>query len=432
MFNLGNAEMEIRILTGVISSVMLLAPAAFADALPSLQQLGKELFFDTELSFDRNMACVSCHDPSHGFGSPVEGVNGGGSVVEGSILGRFGNRKPPTAAYASTAPVFHHTIEDGGVLFVGGAFLDGRATGHILGTVAADQAMGPFTNPDEMAMPHAACVVQRACQAEYATALGKHWGGGICEIDFPADLAASCERVDATIVIEDETVEAAIEQAFFGIARSIAAYENSAEVNRYSSRFDTWQSGGAVLNDQEMAGFKLFDDKALCSECHVLDRGPRNEPALFTDYTYDNLGVPRNPALPFYKTAGAAWVDPGLAGFLANDPIYDILAAGAVGKQKVPTLRNVDARPTPDAAKAYMHNGYFKTLEGVVRFYNTRDVWPACADILVSEAAAMAAKCWPAPEVAQNVNSDELGDLKLTAQEEADLVAFLKTLTDLD
>ncbi|WP_428539638.1 cytochrome-c peroxidase [Profundibacter sp.] len=179
-----------------------------------------------------------------------------------------------------------------------------------------------------------------------------------------------------------------------------------------------------------MAGFKLFTGKALCSECHVLDRGPHNEPALFTDYTYDNLGVPRNPALPFYQVAGEDWVDPGLAGFLATDPVYDILSPGAMGKQKVPTLRNVDARPTPNSAKAYMHNGYFKTLEGVVRFYNTRDVWPACESDLVTEADALAAKCWPAAELPETVNTDELGNLKLTDQDEANLVAFLKTLTD--
>ena len=65
-----------------------------------------------------------------------------------------------------------------------------------------------------------------------------------------------------------------------------------------------------------------------------------------------------------------------------------------------------------------------------MRFYNTRDVWPRCASDLVREADALAQQCWPAPEVAANVNRDELGDLKLTAEEEAALVAFMKTLTD--
>ncbi len=67
--------------------------------------------------------------------------------------------------------------------------------------------------------------------------------------------------------------------------------------------------------------------------------------------------------------------------------------------------------------KAYGHNGYFKSLEGIVHFYNTRDVKPACAGAY-TEAQALAANCWPAPEVAANMNTAELGDLGLTAEEE--------------
>ena len=99
------------------------------------------------------------------------------------------------------------------------------------------------------------------------------------------------------------------------------------------------------------------------------------------------------------------------------------------GEFKVPTLRNVDLRPSDETVKAYGHNGYFKTLEGIVHFYNTRDVLPACPGDY-TEAQAMAAKCWPAPEVAENVNTGELGDLSLSAEEEAAIVAFLKTLSD--
>jgi cytochrome c peroxidase len=84
-----------------------------------------------------------------------------------------------------------------------------------------------------------------------------------------------------------------------------------------------------------------------------------------------------------------------------------------LGKQKVPTLRNVAKAPWLGFVKAYTHNGYFKNLEDIVHFYNTRDVEP-----------------WPPPEVPFNVNTDELGNLGLTPAEEAAVVAFLKTLTD--
>ena len=106
------------------------------------------------------------------------------------------------------------------------------------------------------------------------------------------------------------------------------------------------------------------------------------------------------------------------------------------GKHKVPTLRNVgkgscEAEPeNPDCiVKAYGHNGYFKSLEGIVHFYNTRDVKEECTGDC-TEAEALAADCWPSPEVPENVNIDELGDLGLTPEEEAAIVAFLKTLSD--
>jgi cytochrome c peroxidase len=76
-----------------------------------------------------------------------------------------------------------------------------------------------------------------------------------------------------------------------------------------------------------------------------------------------------------------------------------------------------------------MHNGYFRTLRGVVAFYNDRDVRPACA-AAATEAEALQRGCWPPPEVAANVNKEELGRLGLTEQEVDDIVAFMETLTD--
>lgn len=410
------------------------ASAAGAAPLDPVQSLGKNLFFDTDLSVNGNQSCSSCHDPDQGFSSPMSDINAAGSVVEGSVPGRFGNRKPPSAAYASPGPVFHHTYEDGEILFVGGAFDDGRATGHKLGSVVADQALGPFVNPAEMALPSLACVVQRACSGDQKADMESVWGAGICEISFPADLAKQCADPDAKVEIADEELNAQFDTAIAAIARSIAAYEASSEVNRFNSRYDGWQAGKVEFSDQEKRGFELFEDKAMCAECHVLDRGPNGEPALFTDFTFDNLGVPKNPDVPWYteaafNPAGKDWVDPGLGGMLKNDPTYAVYAADVLGAQKVPTLRNINKRIAPDVARSYMHNGYFKTLEEVVHFYNTRDTLPRCEGEL-NAADAMAANCWPTPEVEATMNKDELGNLKMTAAEEADLVAFLKTLDD--
>ncbi len=417
-----------------LAVVMTTFPALAAD-LTKMEALGKTVFFDPSLSISGTQSCAFCHDPAAGFAPSSPAANEGGGVVEGAVAGMFGNRKPPTAAYAFAAPPLHHVMEEGAPLFLGGGFHDGRATGNVTGSVLADQAMGPFLNPAEMAMPHAACVVARVC------AQGPETGYDVrltdldpqaCAMPLPETLGADCATPGADITLDEETA-AAVDGSFRLIARSLAAFEASSAVSPFASRFDNWQAGKGDLTQQERAGFALFKEKALCAECHVLDPGPNGEPVLFTDFTYDNLGVPRNPQNPWYaqaaNAAGNEWIDRGLAATLEGDAIYAPFASFQEGKQKVPTLRNVDARSGPDGRRSYMHNGWFKTLEGVVHFYNTRDVLPAC-DGDATEAEALAKGCWPAPEVAANVNHDELGNLKLTTAEEAAIVAFLRTLTD--
>jgi cytochrome c peroxidase len=414
--------------------------AANAEELSPSALLGKSVFFDTNLSADGVMACAFCHGPGVGFTSPHADINAAGSVVPGAVEGRAGNRKPPSAAYAAFSPVLHHIVEDGEVIFVGGAFLDGRATGKVLGMPVADQAIGPFLNPLEMALPHAACVVQRVIEpadpASYPVRFGDVWGAEAADIAFPEGLADDCRNPDASIEIADEEVAAAIDDAFGKIARSIAAYELSPDFVPFSSRYDAWLAGKGTLSTEELAGLEVFEreDKGNCAACHVLGPNTMGGPTVLTDWTYDNLGVPKNRDNPWYTQAanpeGTAWVDRGLGAFLLTDPVYAGLAEENAGRQQVPTLRNLTKGVSDGVPKAYMHNGYFKTLEGVVRFYNTRDVLPRCKDEWASEAEALAQKCWPAPEIAATVNKDELGNLKLTETEEAALVAFLKTLDD--
>jgi cytochrome c peroxidase len=159
--------------------------------------------------------------------------------------------------------------------------------------------------------------------------------------------------------------------------------------------------------------------------------GAIKQPPLFTDFTYDNIGVPRNPDNPFHyhretNEMGAAWVDMGLGGFLKTVPRYRRYAQANLGKHKVPSLRNAAQRPSADLVRAYGHNGYFKSLKEVVHFYNTRDVLPVCGE----DDKKAAIDCWPQPEVALNLNKDEMGRLGLTDAEEDAIVVFLDTLTD--
>lgn len=399
---------------------MVVSVAVASPTLTPKEQLGKSIFFDVNLSINRNQSCASCHGPQVGWTGPDEPINAHGAVYEGSISGRFGDRKPPSSAYATLSPIFHMDKKG---LFVGGNFWDGRATGEKLGNPAADQAQGPFLNPMEQALPDSACVVYRVCTATYPVSFESVWGAGTCSIAWPAGVVTAC-ATEGAIVALSHADRAKSDMAYDNIALSIAAYEASSEVNAFTSKYDYSLVNQATLTRQERKGFALFQGKGKCKLCHPSS----GVQPLFTDYTFDNLGLPQNPDNP--AGVAPAFVDPGLGGFLALRPAdYAPFAAANMGKHKVPTLRNVDLRPSIDFVKAYGHNGYFKSLWGIVHFYNTRDVLPQCSGAWTEE-DALAANCWPAPEVSENINTDELGNLGLTPAEEAAIVAFLKTLSD--
>ncbi len=411
----------------LVGATVLLAASVVIVAAQSLtpkEQLGKSIFFDVNLSINQNQACAACHAPEAGWTGPLSETNAGGAVYEGSILGRFGDRKPPSAAYATLSPIFH---QDKKGLFVGGNFWDGRATGEVLGNPAADQALGPFLNSVEQALPDSACVVWRVCDpvipADYPVSFQEVWGAEACDIAWPADTETACATEGATVALSDAD-RAKSDRAYGNIGLSIAAYEDSSEVNAFTSKYDLTFKGSAKLSKEEQWGYALFRGKGQCHRCHISN----GKGALFTDFTFDNLGIPKNPENPVYNV-DPDFVDPGLGGFLKKAGYEPEVYEPELGKHKVPTLRNVDLRPDQDFVKAYGHNGYFKTLEGIVHFYNTRDVKSVCPGPY-TEAEALAADCWPAPEVLENVNRDELGDLGLTPEEEAAIVAFLKTLSD--
>jgi cytochrome c peroxidase len=408
---------------------------AQAAPLTSNEELGKLIFDDMNLSIGKNQSCASCHGPAAGWTGPESVTNATTVVYEGSIPGAFGDRKPPSAAYATLSPIFY---QDKKGAFVGGNFWDGRATGKILDNPAADQAQGPFLNPKEQALPDSACVVYLVCMGGYAGDFKAVWGADRCEIAWPADVVEVC----ATEQTEDKTVVLGLSDAdraksdanYDSIARSIAEYEDSPEVNAFSSKYDLTSK----LTKEEQRGFALFQGKGNCQRCHP----STGQQPLFTDFTYDNLGIPVNPENPAYLASldspDGPFADPGLGGFLKIAGYSEQVYLAELGKFKVPTLRNVDLRPSADFVKAFGHNGYFKSLDRIVHFYNTRDVLPPCPldsnGLPYTDAMAAAHDidgCWPAPEVAANVNTAELGNLGLTPAEEAAIVAYLKTLSDL-
>jgi cytochrome c peroxidase len=351
-------------------------------SLTSIQQLGKNIFFD-KISVPANKtACADCHGSSVGFTGPDELINKHGSVYPGAN-GSFGNRKPPSAAYATFSPVFYYDAAT--LSFVGGNFWDGRATGERLGSPSAEQALGPFLNPAEHAVPDALTVLKIIEKSKYISQWKKVWG----------------EKLRYSTQEE-------INLNFDRVGLAIAAYEGSSEVNQFSSKFDYYLKSVVELTSEEASGLELFNNKGKCALCHIsIGKKP-----LFTDFTFDNLGSPINPENPVYDY-NPNFIDYGLGGFLLTRTDYSSMATENMGKHKVPTLRNVDKRPDNGFTKAYMHNGVFKSLKEVVHFYNTRDDGS-----------------WPAPEVSANINTVQVGNLGLSDAEENAIVAFMKTLSD--
>jgi cytochrome c peroxidase len=332
------------------------------------ERLGKRLFFETSLSTPPGQACSACHDPRVAFANPETGL----PVSRGARPGLYGSRNDQPVAYAVFVPPRHRDPEEGS--WVGGLFWDGRAN------TLAEQAQGPPLNPLEMANPDVETIAAKLRALEYARLFTEVYGG---------DALADPQK------------------AFAHMADAIAAYERTPEVSPFDSKYDHWLRGEAELSEQERRGLQVFEteEKGNCAACHPSRPAKDGSPPLFTDFTYDNLGLPPNPENPFYllsarlNPGGFAFVDLGL-GAVVKDPAQN-------GKFRVPTLRNVAVTPP------YMHNGVFKTLFQVLAFYNSRDV-----------------ARWPPPEVGQNVNKEELGNLRLTNEEMEDVVAFLKTLTD--
>ena len=274
----------------------------------------------------------------------------------------------------------------------GGFFWDGRAAN------LADQAAEPFLNPFEMANPDKAAVVGKLANAAYASEFKAVYG---------SDIFADTEG------------------AYLRMTLALQSYQSEdPEFNSFTSKYDALLRGQATFTRQESRGLALFNapTKGNCAACHPSAKGADGSLPLFTDFTYDNLGVPRNAAI--VSNADPAYYDLGLCQRADLTSRTDLC-----GAFKVPSLRNVALR------KAFFHNGKFTTLKDALTFYVQRDTNPE--------------KFYPAiggvpnkfddlpPQFHGNVNTSEApynrkaGEAPaLTDAEIDDVIAFLNTLTD--
>ncbi len=186
---------------------------------------------------------------------------------------------------------------------------------------------------------------------------------------------------------------------------AIAAFEASGEICQFSSKYDASQYGVLngvpntnityTLSASEERGRQLYYGGAQCFQCHsslafpgVLDETEQKE--TFTMYCFANIGVPKNLANPYYQMTdqasnptgynplGANYIDWGLGdnavGSLNGTKFFNTTPGDIPqfrGLFLTPTVRNSDLRPSPTFIKAYYHNGFAKSLQEVVHFYNT-------------------------------------------------------------
>jgi len=381
-------------LTGLTAALLVLALAGCGGGSTATQvqpstasALGARIFADTSLSASGRQSCQTCHDFGSGTAAPnAQSVQAGGVNLELS-----GVRNTPSISYMRSEFAFHLDPNDGPS---GGFFWDGRQS-----TLAA-QAAEPFTNPREMAMPDHASVVARLRVAAYADEFKSVYGAN---------------------AFDD------VETAYAHMTEAIAAFETEDKrFEAFTSKFDEVQRGKATFTAAEARGFALFQDagKGNCSACHPSDVGAFGALPIFTDRTYDNLGIPRNDEIP--ANADAGYFDLGLC----NNAAIKTSNPELCGAFKVPSLRNVALR------HSFFHNGRFHTLKDAITFYVQRDTNPEKWYPKKPDGTYDKFDDLPA-QYKGNVNQQEVpynrhqGDQPALSDAEVDdVIAFLGTLSD--
>jgi cytochrome c peroxidase len=362
---------------------------AASSAPSALAALGDQLFHDVSLSASGRMSCATCHAPdtAHATGDPELLVPSGGAQLDVP-----GMRNAPSLRYLALNPAFFFAADG---TPTGGLNRDGRAATLQL------QAERPLQAPHEMANASADEIAARLAKAGYTAIFEELFGVGI--LSRPQDAL-----LRMTLALQQYQRE---DPAFAP----------------FDSKYDAFLRGQVGLSGRELRGLALFNDpaKGNCAACHPSGRAADGSLPLFTDFSYDALGVPRNPLIA--ANAEPAFFDMGLCG-----PDRADLAARAdlCGAFKVPSLRNV-AVTAP-----YFHNGRFKTLREVVAFYVRRDTNPEEFYPLAADGSVIKFDDLPAA-YRRNVNTTEApydrqpGQAPRLNNDEIDLVVeFLRTLTD--
>jgi cytochrome c peroxidase len=367
-------------------------PGQLSDTLSPIASLGERIFHDQSLSSSGHLACATCHNPDTAHMAPGAGTGAIGTPDGGALLATQGFRKTPSLRYLRYTPAFFFA-DDGTP--TGGFARDGRASSF------ADQSVEPFLKPHEMDNGTAQALIARARVAAWADDFKKQFGANI---------------------FDD------VNQAFAQMRYALQQYQKEdPDFAPFTSKYDAFLAGNTQLTDAEMRGLALFNNpvKGNCAACHPSARQADGTPPMFTDFTYDNLGVPRNTAIK--ANADPSYFDLGLCGPFRTDLVQRTDLCGAF---KVPTLRNVAI------GGPYFHNGRFATLKEALQFYVQRDTNPEKFYPLLPDGTADKFNDLPAA-YHRNVNTEEVPYNRKPGEQPAlsdaeidDLIAFLGTLTD--
>jgi len=357
-----------------------------AATLSAQAALGEKIFNDASLSASGRQSCASCHDASQAH-SPTNAL---ATQLGGPLLDQQGRRSTPSINYLSFNSAFHFAADG---TPTGGFFWDGRAAS------LQAQAGAPFVNAFEMANADAAGVVAKLSRAAYADEFKRVFGGDV--------FSRSADAMDRmTLALSQFQKE-------------------DASFRPFSSKYDEFLRGKVSLSDQELRGLALFNNpnKGNCQACHPSAKAADGSFPLFTDFSFDNLGVPRNPAIA--RNADPGYFDLGLCERpeLAG-------RTNLCGAFKVPSLRNVARR------QVFFHNGRFSSLKEALTFYVQRDTNPEKWYPRNTDGSVRKFDDLPAAYVG-NVNTREVpynrkpGDAPALSDAEIDdVITFLRTLSD--
>lgn len=388
-------------LSGLLADANVFSPAAPIVANRAQVELGRLLFFDKELSGNRNISCGTCHTPLFATGDGISLSIGQGGTGLGPA------RQPNDAdIIARNAPViFNRNLVDV-------QFFDGRVQRHADGslTTPAGQDLLPGVSDALAAVnmfPATDRSEMRGRRGDAGNELAQRADDDLRGIwsDLIARIVAIPEYVDRLRAAYPEA-ESVSDFTFAHAANALAAFQTDA-FSALDSRFDRYLDGDRLaLSEQEKRGAILFFGEAGCAGCHG---GP-----LLSDFEFHNRAIPQ--------------LGPGKGD--GPGGLFDFGRGRETGRPadrfqfRTPPLRNVAV------SGPWFHDGAIADLEAAVRHeldcvssaraYDPGQLAPGFAALYQADQME---------EILAAIDPLEAEPVSLRDDQTADLVAFLGSLT---